>query len=179
MTREGQTTQGRKSRTTGSLRHGGRPPRRDPDRREWNLGATQRRLRRDRHARRRDRVRRGVKGILDDNAAPVGVLSGHHRETPILVPAGGIKTVHRIVEGFFLDRESRPQNKHGLEKAQGIGVIPGQLLRLELLDPARQGVREQPETAVTRLLVSAVARHQQVLGRQMAIVTEWASRHDR
>jgi len=31
MTRERQTTQGRRTRASGSLRHGGRPPRRDPD----------------------------------------------------------------------------------------------------------------------------------------------------
>jgi len=55
-----------------------------------------------------------------------------------------MKTAHGIVEGLVLHRESRPQSQHGLERAQGIGVIPGELLWLELLDPAEQGVREQP-----------------------------------
>jgi len=78
-------------------------------------------------------------------------MSGHHREPPIPVPTGGIKTAHGVLAGLVLDRESPPQNQHGLEEAQGIGVITGELHRLELLDPAQQGVREQPETAVTRI----------------------------
>jgi len=137
LTREGQTTRGRRARTTGSLRNGGRPPRRDPDRREWNLGATQRHLRRDCHARRRDRVCRGVKGVLDDDANPVGVASGHHREPPIPVPTGSIKTAHGVVKDLVLDRESHPQSQHGLEEVQGIGVVTGELLRLELLVKAK------------------------------------------
>ena len=71
-------------------------------------------------------------------------MSSHHRKPPIPVPAGGIKTEHGVVKGLVLDRESRPQSQHGLEEAQGIGVIPGELLRLKLLDPAKQVVREQP-----------------------------------
>jgi len=43
-----------------------------------------------------------------------------------------------------MHRESRPQIQHGLEEAQGVGIIPGELLRLELLDPAEHSVREQP-----------------------------------
>jgi len=126
MTLERQTTQGRRARTTGSLRRGGRPPRRDPERRKGNLGAAQRCLRQDRHARRRDRVRRGVKGVLDDYAHPLGVVSGHHREPPIPVPTGSIKTAHGVVEGLVLDRESRPQSQHGLKEVRGIGVITGE-----------------------------------------------------
>jgi len=103
MTRERQTTQAQRARTTGSLRHGGSPPRRVPDRREWNSGATQTRLRRNRHARRRDRVRRGIEGVLHDNADHVSAVSGHHRELPIPVPVGGIKTAHGVVEGLVLD----------------------------------------------------------------------------
>jgi len=70
MTLERQTTPARRARTTGSLRHGGRTPRRDPYGRAGNLGATQRRLRRERHATRRYPVRCGVKGVLDDDAHP-------------------------------------------------------------------------------------------------------------
>jgi len=114
MTWEGQTTRERRAKTTGLLRHGGRPPRRDPDRREGNLGAAQRRLRRDRHARRRDRVRGGVKGVLDDDAHPVGVVSGHRNESPIPVPTRSIQTAQGVVKGLILDRESRPQSQHGL-----------------------------------------------------------------
>ena len=159
MTRERQTTQARRARTTGSLRHGGRPPRRDPDRREGTLGATQRRLRRDRHSRRRGRVGRGVEGVVDDDAHPVGVVPGHHGEPPILVPTGSIRTAHGVMKGLLVDRDSRSQSQHGLEEAQGIGVITEEILRL-----AKQGFREQPETAVTRLLVPAVASHHQVVG---------------
>jgi len=130
MTREGQTTQGRRAGSTDSLRHGGCPPRRDPDRRERYLGPTQGRLRRDHPALRWDRVRLGVKGILDDDMDPVGILSGHHREPPISVPAGGVQTAHGIVGGLVLNRESRPQSQHGLEKAQGLAFIPGEILRL-------------------------------------------------
>ena len=126
MTREGQTTRKRRTRTTASLRHGGHPPRRDLDRREWHLGVTQRRLWRDRHARRRARGRRGDKGLLEDDAHPVGVVSGHHREPPIPVPTGSIKTAHGVVEGLVLDRESRPQSQHGLKEVRGIGVITGE-----------------------------------------------------
>jgi len=93
------------------------------------LGAAQRRLHRDRHARRRDRVRRGVKGVLDDDAHPIGVVSGHHREPTIPVPTGSIETAYGVVEGLILYRESRPQSQHGLEEVQGIRVITGELLR--------------------------------------------------
>jgi len=57
-------------------------------------------------------------------------VSGHHRAPPIPVPTGSIKTAHGVVEGLIPDRESRPQTQNGLEEAQGIGVITGELLRL-------------------------------------------------
>ena len=130
MTRERQTTQGRRTRASGSLRHGGGPPRRDPDGRERNLGASQRRLHRDRHASRRDRVRRGVQGILDDDAHPFGVMSGDYHEPPIPVPTRRIQAANGVVKGLILYRESRPQSQHGLEEGQGIGVITGELLQI-------------------------------------------------
>jgi len=136
MTREGQTTQWRRAGTTGSLRHGGRPHRWDTDRREPNMGPTQGRLRRDLHAIRRDRVRRGIEWILDDDADPVGIWSGRHRELRVAVPSGGVRTAHAVVEVLFMDRKSRSQSQHGLEEVQGLGIIPGELRRLELLDAA-------------------------------------------
>jgi len=43
---------------------------------------------------------------------------------------GGIKTAHGVVEGLVLDWESRPQSQHGLQEAQSIGIITGELLPL-------------------------------------------------
>jgi len=94
------------------------------------VSPTQGRLRRTLHARIRDRVRRGVRGILDDDTDPVFTLSGHHREPPVPVPVGGIKTARGIVEGLVMDRESQPQSQNGLEEAEGLGIIPGKILRL-------------------------------------------------
>jgi len=43
---------------------------------------------------------------------------------------GGIKTARGIVEGLVMDRESQPQSQNGLEEAEGLGIIPGKILRL-------------------------------------------------
>jgi len=37
-------------------------------------------------------------------------------------------------------RQSRPQSQHGLEEVQSLVIIPGEIIRLELLVPAKQGV---------------------------------------
>jgi len=66
-------------------------------------------------------------------------VPSHHRQPAIPVPTGGIETAHGVVKGFVLSRESRPRSQYSLEEAQGVGVITGELLQLDMLDPAKHG----------------------------------------
>ena len=55
--------------------------------------------------------------------------------------------------GGVEDRGSGPTIQHGDETVQCIDTIPAEILRLSLLDPAEQGIRENPKAASTEHLV--------------------------
>jgi len=164
MTRKRQATQRRRAGTTGSPRHGGRPTRRDPDRWDRYLCPSTGLLLWCIHADRRDRTSRVFKWILDDYTDPVGVRTGHHRQQPVPFTSRGVEHANGVMKGRVVNRKSGAQVQYGLEQVQSPDIIPGEIVRLQLLDPAAQGVGERPEAAVKGFLVRAVVRHHQVLG---------------
>jgi len=95
--------------------------------------------------------------INDNNAEPIGVFSGHHRYPPVPVTSGGAEAEQGLMKSPFMIRESRPKIQHGLEKVQDSGILPGEIVWLELLDPAEQDFREQAGATVVINGGSAIA----------------------
>jgi len=109
---------------------------------------------------------------------PVGILSGHHREPPIPVAAGGVKTAHGIVKGLVLDLRAARRASMACKKPKASASSPESSSGLNCLtQPNRVSEisQKRPSRASSYQGLHAITKYSVT---QMAIVTEWASRHD-